>query len=145
MITAQTQIAGKTCIGKWKTIDDDSGRAKSIIEITKSGNRYYGQVIELLDPKNLEDSGVDTFEEIMCDDCPEDRGQGEPVIGLQLIWDMELDDDKWAEGKIMDPDGGKIYDCTMWLDEDDPSGNTLKVRGWLAFLFRTQTWYRVED
>ena len=31
----------------------------------------------------------------------------------------------------------------MWFEEDDL--NTLKVRGYILFLFRTQEWYRVVD
>ena len=66
------------------------------------------------------------------------------LIGLEIIWGMEQKNDKWASGEIMDPENGKIYGCSMWLDKEDPDGNTLKVRGWLAFLYRTQTWYRVK-
>lgn len=141
---AQVKINGKDCTGVWKTIDDETGRTKSKVKIYKKGDKYFGQIIELLDPQSLEEAGVDEFEDILCDDCPKDRGRDKPVLGLQIVWDMEQESDGWAGGDIMDPKNGKVYGCSMWLDEDDPKGNTLKVRGWLAFFYRTQTWYRVE-
>ncbi len=141
---AQVKINGKDCTGVWKTIDDETVRTKSKVKIYKKGDKYFGQIVELLDPQSLEEAGVDNFEDILCDDCPKDRGRDKPVLGLQIVWDMEQESDRWAGGDIMDPKNGKVYGCSMWLDEDDPKGNTLKVRGWLAFFYRTQTWYRVE-
>jgi hypothetical protein len=35
--------------GKWKTIDDETGKAKSIVEIfKKSDGKYYGKISQLL-------------------------------------------------------------------------------------------------
>ena len=143
-LSAQVLVNGKTCLGTWKTIDDETGVTKSTVKVFKKGNLYFGQVLKILDPDALKDSGKDRYEDILCDECPEGKGKDQPIMGLQIIWDMEQRSDKWAGGKIMDPENGKIYTCTMWLDDDDKEGNTLKVRGWLAFFFRTQTWYRVE-
>lgn len=143
--TGQTQINGKEAVGIWKTIDDETGRAKSKVKIYEKNGKYYGRIIELLDPQSLEEAGVERFEDIICDECPKGRGKDEPVLNLLMIWDMEKEDDRWAGGDIMDPKNGKVYGCSLWLDEDDDQGNTLKVRGWLAFFYRTQTWYRVEE
>lgn len=140
----QVKINGKDCTGVWRTIDDETGRTKSKVKIFKKEGKFYGQIIELLDPQSLEEAGVDKFEDILCDDCPEGRGKDKPVLGMQIIWDMEQESDRWADGEIMDPKNGKVYGCSLWLDEDDSKGNTLKVRGWIAFFYRTQTWYRVE-
>ena len=43
--------------------------------------------------------------------------------------------DKWERGKIYNPKNGKTYKCSIWLD-----GNNLKVRGYLAMFYETQTW-----
>lgn len=48
---------------------------------------------------------------------------------------MERDGDQWSGGEIPDPNNGKIYRCKIWVGD----GN-LKVRGYIAFFFRTQTW-----
>lgn len=143
-LIGQISINGKSCQGTWKTVDDESGRTKSHVKIYEKGGKFYGEIVKLLDPESLKESGVDTFEEIICDKCPEGKGKGKPVLGLKIIWNMEKQSDRWASGEIMDPKNGKVYGCSMWLDEEDKKGNTLKVRGWLAFFYRTQTWYRVE-
>ena len=43
--------------------------------------------------------------------------------------------DKWEGGKIYNPKNGKTYKCSIWLD-----GNNLKVRGYVAMFYETQTW-----
>lgn len=143
-LSAQVSVNGKDCLGIWKTIDDETGVTKSTVKVFKKRNLYFGQVLKILDPDALKDSGKDRYEDILCDECPKGKGKDQPIMGLEIIWKMEKRSDKWGGGKIMDPENGKIYTCTMWLDDDDKEGNTLKVRGWLAFFFRTQTWYRVE-
>jgi len=56
---------------------------------------------------------------------------------MNIITDMEQDDDEWAGGKILDPENGNIYRCRLWVEN-----GKLKVRGYLVFFFRTQTWIR---
>ena len=140
---AQVSMGGKDCLGTWKTIDDETGRVKSHVEISQRGGKYYGKIVKLLDPQTLKDAGVETFEEVVCSKCPEGRGKDAKMLGLEIVWDMEKGSDKWSGGSIMDPKKGKEYTCTMWMDDSDNTGNTLKVRGWVAFFYRTQTWYRI--
>jgi hypothetical protein len=40
----------------------------------------------------------------------------------------------------MDPEDGKVYKAEMWLEQ-----SKLKVRGYLALFYRTQTWVRGES
>jgi uncharacterized protein (DUF2147 family) len=141
---AQTSVNGKTALGVWKTVDDETGRVKSHVEIYKSGNKYEAKIVQLLDKQTLKDSGEKSFADIKCTKCPAEHGKGQTMHGLKMIWDMEKESDKWAGGKIMDPKKGKIYTCTFWMDDEDSSGDTLKVRGWVGFFYRTQTWYRVK-
>jgi len=142
---AQTSINGKNIIGVWKTIDDETGRTKSHVQVYKKGAYYYGKIIKLLDPETLKNSGEKRFEDVKCDQCPSDHGKDQPTIGLEILWDMSATSTKWKGGSIMDPKKGKIYTCTIWMDDSDLEGNTLKVRGWVALFYRTQTWYRVHE
>lgn len=141
---AQTSVNGKDCVGIWKTVDDESGRTKSHVEIYKKGNKYHAKIIRLLDDQTLKDSGEKRFEDIKCKKCPADHGKDQAIQGLEIIWNMEKVDSKWKGGTIMDPKKGSTYTCTMWMDDKDSKGNTLKARGWVGFLYRTQTWYRVQ-
>jgi uncharacterized protein (DUF2147 family) len=62
---------------------------------------------------------------------------------MTIITGLEKDGEEWeAEDAILDPKTGDIYDCKVWLDEDNV--NILNVRGYIGFLFRTQTWHRIK-
>lgn len=125
--------SAQTVFGKWKTFDDKTGDAKSIVEITERNGKLYGKVIELLNPD---------MKDVKCKDCP-DGDKDKPVLGIEVLKGLSKDGDKYSNGKILDPSSGKTYKCTLSLDGD----NTLKVRGYIGFaaLGRTQTWKRVEE
>ncbi len=127
-------INAQSVIGKWKTIDDETGKEKSIVEIYKKGDKVYGKILSLL---NREPGDEDP----LCDKCTDDR-KNKHIVGMEIIRDMEQDDEKYEDGTITDPNNGKIYDCKMWVDEEN--NKVLKVRGYIAFFYRTQTWYKVE-
>lgn len=119
-------------VGKWKTIDDETGKPKSIVEIYEKDGKLYGKIVEL-----FREPGEDP--DPYCTDCEDDR-KGQRVVGMEIIRDMEKDDDEYDDGTICDPKDGTIYDCKLWVDEDD--SNKLQVRGYVYFFFRTQTWIR---
>lgn len=121
--------------GRWKTVDDETGRVKSMVEITERGGVYFGQIVELF---RLPDEDPNP----RCTECDDDR-KDQPALGMEIIRDMVCNGDKleWEGGSICDPKNGKVYDCEMWIEEDDP--NTLYVRGYILFLYRTQEWHRV--
>ncbi|RXG16852.1 DUF2147 domain-containing protein [Leeuwenhoekiella aestuarii] len=118
--------------GKWKTIDDETGEAKSIVEIYKQDGKVYGKIAEILN-KDRQDA--------KCVDCPgSDRGK--PIQDLVIIKGLEKDGDEYNDGKILDPQSGKLYKCLIELENPDK----LKVRGYIGFslLGRTQYWTRVK-
>ncbi|MBV8328563.1 DUF2147 domain-containing protein [Chryseobacterium sp.] len=113
--------------GKWKTIDDETKQAKSIVEIfKKSDGKYYGKVYQLLikpaDPN--------------CTVCKDDR-KGKPILGMEIIRGLKKEGDEFTGGSITDPKTGKTYKCTITR-----SGDKLNVRGYLglSLLGRTQVW-----
>jgi uncharacterized protein (DUF2147 family) len=123
-------------IGTWKTIDDETGDAKSHVKIFKATNGlYYGKVIKLLkEPADKK-----------CTKCTGSL-KDQPIVGMLVITKMQVDGDELTDGKIMDPNNGKYYHCTLTLDEKDK--NKLAVRGSLdswGIAGRNQTWYRVAE
>ncbi len=123
--------AQNSVFGTWKTIDDETGKAKSIVEVFEKDGKAYAKVQKVI----FSDNGTDP----VCTHCPGDR-KDQKVVGMQIIDGLKKDGDEWSGSKILDPNNGKLYNCKMWLEDD----STLKVRGYVAFLYRTQTWYRVE-
>ncbi len=116
--------------GKWKTIDDETGKAKSIVEITKnSKGQYVGKIVQLLaKPENNN-----------CVKCTDDR-KNKPLIGLEIIRGLNKDGNEFTGGTITDPKSGKTYKCTIKRE-----GDKLNVRGYVGFslIGRTQTWHKV--
>jgi len=119
-------------IGKWKTIDDVTGKEKSILEIYEKDGKIYAKVLRLLTPGE---------ENKICEECSGDN-KNKPIVGMIVIDGLTKDDDEWNGGTILDPKNGKVYKCYITLEE----ANKLKVRGYIGFslIGRTQYWYRVE-
>ena len=122
-------INAQSITGKWKTIDDETGKEKSVVEIYKKGDKFYGKIIDIIDTSKKNSK---------CDLCSDSR-KDQPILGMEIIKDLDQDDDEFEDGTILDPKNGKIYDCKIWLEDK----NTLNVRGYVAFFFRTQEWIRV--
>ncbi len=115
--------------GKWKTIDDETGEEKSIVEIYRDNGKVYGKIVEILNPAN---------KNVLCEKC-EGEEKNKPVLGLVLIKDMEKEGEYYKQGTIFDPERGKKYKCRLGLKDS----NTLEVRGYISFLYATQYWERV--
>lgn len=132
-LLSQAQTASLS--GRWKTVDDETGRVMSIVEITERDGKYFGQIVELF---RLPDEDPNP----RCTECDDDR-KDQLALGMEIVRDMVQDgsEAEWEDGTICDPKNGKVYDCEMWIEGEDP--NTLYVRGYILFLFRTQQWHRV--
>jgi uncharacterized protein (DUF2147 family) len=122
-------------VGVWKTIDDETQKPKSLVEIYEEGGKLHGKIIKLFREPSEEQDPV-------CDNCDEDDPRYmEKVIGMVILQNLKKDSDtEWENGKILDPKNGKVYDCDISLEEADK----LKVRGYIGFslLGRTQYWMR---
>ncbi len=123
--SAQSQ----SIVGKWKTVDDQTGKERSIVEIYEKAGKYFGKILQVI-PGPGEDPDP------LCTECKGAK-KDKKVNGLVIIEDMESDGKgEYEEGTILDPENGKVYGCKLWVADD----GTLKVRGYLLFLYRTQTW-----
>jgi uncharacterized protein (DUF2147 family) len=123
----------KSVLGKWKTIDDETGEAKSIVEIYEKSGKIYGKVINILDVVHKNN---------LCQNCSgEDKNK--PILGLTVIKGLTRDGKEYNSGKILDPRTGKLYQCFITLEGSDK----LKVRGYIgiSLLGRTQYWQRVKE
>jgi len=127
-VQAQSDI-----LGQWKSVDDESGDVRSIVEIYQSGDEIMGKVIKTF-PKEGEDTDP------ICDECDEDDPRfKQKIIGMEIIQNMTKDGDQYTGGKILDPENGNIYRCKIWREKDK-----LYVRGYLGFFYRTQEWLIVK-
>ncbi len=126
-------LSAQSVFGKWKTIDDRTGKPKGIINIYKKDGQMYGYIEKILE-KGKEDA--------LCVKC-DGKLKDEPIIGMEIIKGGEKNEDgEWKGKHLFDPEQAMTFRFKIWLNPDNE--DELKVRGYLAFLFRTQTWLRVE-
>ncbi len=125
LLSAFPVVAAENIAGVWKTIDDETGEAKSLVQIYPYEGKMYGRVIELF--KNKEKTAVGI--------------QGDPkIVGLDVIWELEDKGERFKNGRILDPQKGKIYACEAWRE-----GDKLIVRGKIGPFGRNQTWLFASD
>ena len=129
---AGVSTQAQSVLGKWQTVNEETGLSTSIIEIYKVGDELNGKVVRIL---NEEDR------DRVCTKC-EGEMKNKPIEGLVVMTGLEKSGDEYEGGTVTDPKSGKVYRCKIWLDEDNPK--ILKVRGYISFFYRTQTWIRAE-
>lgn len=95
LVNAQSEI-----IGKWKTIDDNTGEPRSIVEIYKKGNKLFGRIDRILKESDRNQ---------LCKECEGDD-YNQPIEGMVIIKDLQKDGDEYEDGTIMDPEMGKYID-----------------------------------
>lgn len=126
----------KSVTGKWKTIDDETGKPKSIVEIYQEGDTLKGRIADLIDPSEPNP---------LCKECPGDK-KDKPIRGLEIMWGLKEKEpgEEWGDGEILDPKKGKTYRCRLRLKDN---GGKLEVRGFIGFALigRSQTWLRAES
>ncbi|MCP9236406.1 DUF2147 domain-containing protein [Lewinella sp. JB7] len=120
-------------VGRWKTIDEDTGQPKSIVEIYPEGDRYSGKIAEILTDNRT----------AVCTECSGSK-HNRPILGMVIIEDLEPADDNeptWEGGTILDPQKGSTYKLTVWYADDKPDELYVRGKHWTG-LYRTQKWFR---
>ena len=130
LVMVALSATAQSPIGRWKTIDDETGRVKSIVEITQGANgQLSGRVAQVLQS----DRGPNPT----CDKCSGER-KDQPITGMTILWGLRPDGSEWSGGTILDPANGKTYRSKAKLLDD----NRLGVSGCIAFICREQVWQR---
>ena len=124
-------FAQNTPVGRWKTIDDETGKVKSIVEVTQASNgTVSGKVVEVLSS----DRGPNPT----CDKCS-GANKDKPVKGMTILWGLKKDGEGWAGGTVLDPAKGKTYKSKLKMID---GGKKLGMSGCIAFICREQVWVR---
>jgi len=120
-------------VGRWKTVDDVTGKVKSIVAIREVKGELDGTIETLFNPPVPHPTCN------LCSGALKDR----PLMGLQILWGFTQDGNQWSGGRVLDPESGKIYHATLVLED---GGKQLRLRGYIGvpLLGRTEHWLRVE-
>ncbi|NEX64259.1 DUF2147 domain-containing protein [Noviherbaspirillum galbum] len=128
--------AQETPVGLWKTIDDQSGKPKSLVRITEVNGELRGRIEKL-----YREPGEDPNPR--CDAC-DGNLKDQPILGMTILTGLKKDGDEYNGGKVLDPANGKVYNSKLSLAD---GGRKLNMRGYIGvpMLGRTQTWLRMDQ
>jgi len=131
IVSSKNQNDLTDIIGIWQSIDDETGQAKSLIEISVIDGVYSGKILKVLNSDQTNP---------ICNKCKGEKAN-QAIEGMTIIDNVKKIKDYWGEGTILDPKNGKTYKVKFTLIED---GNKLNVRGFVGIptLGRTQVWLR---
>lgn len=135
-LASMSAMAAVSPVGLWKTIDDNTGKVRSIVRITQSNGEYKGTIEKLFRAPDQEQNPK-------CEKCTDAR-KDKPIIGMTILTGLRADgDDEYAGGQIVDPENGKVYSSKLTVDED---GKKLELRGFIgvSLIGRSQTWVRAD-
>jgi len=121
-------------VGNWKTIDDKTNQAKSIIRIELVDQKLQGTVVKIFTAPGDRPDPV-------CEQCKDHR-KDKPVIGMTIMSGLKRTSSTlWEGGEILDPNNGSIYKVKLNLDAE---AKVLSVRGYVGvpMIGRSQTWIR---
>lgn len=130
-----TSASAAELTGLWQEYNDDSEKLEALIRIEKLTDNSYAGKIEKLLPESAGNSAL------ICTDCPGDF-RDRPLTGLRILSGLKRKNRRTFEGgEILDPDDGKLYQCSIRLSED---GNTIEVTGYLSFnwIGHSEIWRR---
>ena len=125
-------LAQRQPTGRWTTIDDATGKTKSVVEVYQARDgSFAGRVVEILDTKEGPDP--------LCVKC-KDANKDKPIKGMVILWGLRRDGDgHWSGGRVLDPENGKTYKSKLELLD---GGKKLGMSGCIAFFCRQQVWIR---
>lgn len=121
VVSAQT-VAGDDLLGNWK-----ADEKVLTIEILKTSDQYYGQIISFTDHHSDLPS-----EERLDERNSNPTLRGRKMIGMKLLYGFHFDaqNKEWSGGSIYDAGSGKIYSAVLKLE-----GEKLWVRAYKGFRF----------
>src|ERR1700712_2766349 len=125
---ADSQAENKGPYGYWKSVDKKTGKTQSIFKLTDEKGKLTGRIVKAF-PKAGEKYNP------ICDKCDGER-KDQPKLGMVFFWNFVPDKKtprKWVDGKILNPDDGKVYGSEAELSED---GTKLDVYGYIRILIK---------
>ncbi len=120
-------------VGRWKTIDDRTGKVRGIVDLHEQNGEIYGTVESIIDPP---------IPNATCYLCTGDL-KDKPIVGMRVLWDLQKDSDQWTGGHVLDPETGRSYRASIALED---GGKKLRMHGYvlMPIFGRTQHWVRLQ-
>lgn len=115
-------------IGRWKTLDDETGKPMTVVEVySAKGDTLAAKIVE-----NIAAPAT-------CDKCS-GKDKGKSIIGMPILWSLKKIDGGWGGGKGFKPSSGDSFNAKSIKLID--GGKKLEVTGCKLMFCRTATWER---
>jgi uncharacterized protein (DUF2147 family) len=133
----ESQGENQGVYGYWKAVDKETGRLQSIFKLYDDQGKLAGKILKIYVKPGDEHDPI-------CHKCEGSR-KDQPKVGIVFFWNFvpaKGKPNKWVDGKILNPDDGKVYSSEATLSED---GKSLSVYGYIRIIFKiggTSVWRR---
>ena len=124
VLVISAPLMSQSVVGIWK--NEKNKEVQSHIEVYEKGGHLYAKVIKLFPHTKV----------THCHNC-KDELAGANLLDVLIFYDLGKKGKKWANGKILDPESGKVYGCNVELK----SSNRLKIRGYVGKPLFGKTFY----
>lgn len=126
-------------VGKWKTLDDQTGYSRADVIITKNSDGTYSGKISAIRPLPYKP---------LVEICTKCKGalKNAPYLGLAIVKGFKqskTNPNEYTDGQILDPLSGNIYKGKAKIST---TGKRLTLRGYVGVsaLGRNTTWIRAD-
>lgn len=117
--------------GRWKTLDDETGKPMTIAEVYKATDgTLAAKIVEAVEPSAA-----------VCSDCSGKR-KGKSTIGMPILWGLKPVDGGWGNGHGYKPSADTSFKAKLVKLAD--GGNKLEVTGCKLVFCKTATWVRAD-
>lgn len=121
-------FAESSPIGKWQTLDDETGKAMTVVEVYEGKNgTLAAKIVE-----NIAASPT-------CDKCS-GKDKGKSIIGMPVLWNLRNENGTWGGGNGLKPSSGDSFRAKSVKVVD--GGKKLEITGCKGPFCRTATWVR---
>jgi uncharacterized protein (DUF2147 family) len=127
---AAAALAQNPAVGNWTYVD---GPKTTYITTTEDGGQLKATITRVT--KDGKDDPSAT-----CGKCS-DANKDKPLAGLLILWDTKKDGSNYKEGKLLDPESGRLVKGAVEVLD---GGKKLNVKGSVAFISKTQVWNKAQ-
>lgn len=120
----------QTAVGNWQYVD---GTKITYIKTVEEGGQLKATITK------ISKDGKDDMA-AACSKCS-GANKDKPMAGLLILWDTKKDGANWKDGRLLDPESGRIVSGKVEVLD---GGKKLNVKGSVAFISKTQVWTKVQ-
>ena len=127
---AAATLAQTSAVGNWQYVD---GTKITFIKTVEESGQLKAMVTKVSKDGKEDPSAT-------CSKCS-GESKDKPMAGLLILWDTKKDGANWKDGRLLDPESGRVVSGKVEVVD---GGKKLNVKGSVAFLSKTQAWTKVE-